>query len=112
MSHVYVAGPLTNGHVESNVRRAVLAGDELLCAGLHPYVPHLSFWHDQIAPHDYETWMTLDFAWLAKCDALVRLPGPSSGADREVVEARRLGIRVFHSTEDCIAWFDLEEVKP
>ena len=32
---------------------------------------------------------------LARCDACLRIGGPSEGADRMVAEARRLGKRVF-----------------
>ena len=33
---------------------------------------------------EYETWMEYDLAWLGACEALLRLPGHSPGADREV----------------------------
>jgi hypothetical protein len=41
-----------------------------------------------------------DLNWLAKCDAVLRLPGASSGADREVEYAQKLGIPVFYSIEE------------
>ena len=47
-------------------------------------------------PDTHQTWLPYDFAWLAKCDALLRLPGESVGADREIEEARRLGIPIFY----------------
>jgi hypothetical protein len=91
---VYVASVMTEGDVAANVRAACDVADDLLRGGLVPYLPHLDhFWH-LIHPHDYETWMALDFAWLAACDVLVRLPGASPGADREVAEAEHLGIIV------------------
>jgi hypothetical protein len=34
-------------------------------------------------------------AWLAKCDAVLRITGESPGADREVKEAMRLNIPVY-----------------
>jgi len=37
---------------------------------------------------------------LARCDACLRIGGPSEGADRMVATARRLGKRVFTSIED------------
>jgi hypothetical protein len=95
MKKVYIACAYTKGDPCLNVRSAVFAADRLLDAGYAPLVPILShLWH-LISPHDYETWMRLDLEWLPCCDALVRLPGESSGADREVAEARRLGIPVF-----------------
>lgn len=40
---------------------------------------------------------------LAKCDACLRIGGPSAGADRMVVTARRLGKQVFHSLSEITA---------
>ncbi len=37
---------------------------------------------------------------LARCDACLRIGGPSDGADRMVATARRLGKRVFMSIEE------------
>jgi hypothetical protein len=37
---------------------------------------------------------------LARCDACLRIGGPSEGADRMVATARRFGKRVFTSIED------------
>jgi hypothetical protein len=97
---VYVAGPYTQGDVAENVRAAILAADWLAQQGCVPFCPHLShFWH-LLNPHPYEFWLAQDLAWLAVCDALVRLPGPSAGADGEVAEARRLGLPVFWAPED------------
>lgn len=85
---------MTVGDVATNVRAAMDAAEGLLRGGFAPYLPHLDhFWH-LVHPHDYETWLALDFAWLAACDVLVRLPGDSPGADREVAEAEHLGILV------------------
>jgi hypothetical protein len=84
-------------------RNAINAGTALLERGYAPYVPHLTcYWHI-VAPQEYETWMALDFAYLAVCDVLLRLPGPSNGSDREVAEAKRLGIPVYYSLDTLIA---------
>lgn len=107
LRHVYVAGPYTaDDHegVELNVARAIHAGNRLLDAGVWPYVPHLSHFQHAAKARGYEEWMALDFAWLRKCDALVRLPGKSSGADREVALAGEIGMPVFHSVEEAIRW--------
>lgn len=49
-------------------------------------------------------WLKIDFEFIRRCDALLRLPGESVGAEMEIVEANRLGIPVFHSLEDVIRW--------
>ncbi len=103
---VYVAGPYTQGDVAVNVRKALDLGDWLSeqynCV---PYVPHLSHFAPLVNPRPYESWIAQDLAWLRVCDALVRLPGPSAGADGEVAEAQRLHIPVFmaeNTSEDAL----------
>jgi hypothetical protein len=99
---VYVAGPYTLGDVCENVRNAVEKGDILLRNGYVPYLPHLThLWH-MISPHPYETWIDLDLAWLARCDALLRLPSESPGAEKEIAAAKVLGIPVFYHVKDLL----------
>lgn len=51
-------------------------------------------------------WLAVDLAWVAVSDAVLRLPGESTGADIEMAEALRLGIPVFTSIPDLLgtAW--------
>lgn len=97
--HVYVAGPYTSGGEAANVRIALDMGDRILALGGVPFVPHLFHLWDLNAPKPYEAWMEICLAWVTKCDALVRLPGESAGADREVARARELGLPVFLASE-------------
>lgn len=91
---VYVAGPYTAPDPEANVRAAIEAAHQLRDAGAAPFVPHLChFWHAQ-QPRGYEDWMAYDLAWLKTCHLLVRLPGDSPGADREVAWCHANGVRV------------------
>jgi hypothetical protein len=102
---VYVAGPYTTGDPVVNTREACLAGAKLLDLGYAVIVPHTSLlWH-AIAPRPYEVWLANDLEQVRRCDALVRLPGESSGADGEEAEAIRCGIPVFHSLYDLDAYF-------
>ncbi|HVS92827.1 MAG TPA: hypothetical protein VHE59_12375 [Mucilaginibacter sp.] len=39
---------------------------------------------------------------IAKCDAILRIPGESKGADQDIEVARRLGIRVCYSLEEIL----------
>lgn len=99
-TRVYVAGPYTKGDVALNVREAVRVSDELLKLGYAPYCPHLThFWH-MLFPHKYQVWLDLDNEWVACCDVLLRIPGESSGADKEVALAESLDIPVFFSVEE------------
>lgn len=96
LKRIYVAGPYSQGDVVINVRQAVIAADMLRNAGFTPFVPHLShLWHT-ISPRPYEDWLAMDLEWLEVCDALLRLPGESKGADMEVVRAMTLEIPVFY----------------
>jgi hypothetical protein len=99
---VYIAGPYTNGDVAINVRNAILAGQQVFEAGHYPFIPHLThFWH-LICPAPYEQWIAIDLEWLPDCQALIRLPGASSGADNEVQAALDRGISVYYSVEEFI----------
>ena len=98
-NRIYVAGPISKGDRESNYATAIDAADRLLVAGWNPYVPHLCLWWHERYPHTHAEWMAHDFVWVAACDALVRLPGESDGADQEVALACRLGIPVYNGIE-------------
>jgi hypothetical protein len=98
MKKIYVAGPYTKGDVAVNVRNAIDMAHRLANLGYWPFVPHLShFWH-MLRPRPYEFWCELDNVFLPHCDALLRLPGESKGADAEVKLAESLGIPVHYCT--------------
>ena len=60
------------------------------------------FWHF-LNPKPYETWIKLDEEWVLRCDALLRLPGESKGADAEVAQAKKHRIPVYYSIEEDAA---------
>lgn len=98
MKYIYIAGPLTVGDQAINVRNAMDAGSKLLASGFVPFIPHLTwFWH-LCNPEAYDDWIEMDLKWLLKCDALLRLPGESKGADIEVRFALDQGLLVYHGT--------------
>lgn len=98
--YIYVAGPITAGDQFLNVRAAVGMAELLRRAGYFPFCPHLSaFWHMLEDGISYEEWLIYDFAWIDKCDAILRMPGESPGADREVLYAQSRGIPVFTSID-------------
>ncbi len=100
---VYIASPYTNGDVAVNVRESFLVADKLAEMGFLPFPPLFShFWHF-LSPHPYQFWTGLDLEWLLHCDAVLRLPGDSSGADNEIDFARSHHIPVYFSIDELVA---------
>lgn len=96
---VYVAGPISKGDVAANVKAGIDAGLRLLTAGFAPMIPHLSALVEPdalVGTPRYEDWMETDLAWITVADALVRIPGESAGADREVAHARKHYVPVYY----------------
>lgn len=81
------------------MRAAMLAAHAVLDLGVTPFVPHLCHYLHGVRACDYEEWMRFDFVWLERSDALLRLPGLSPGAEREVLRMLQLERPVFHSLE-------------
>jgi hypothetical protein len=105
IARIYVAGPYSQGDVAINVRTAYEAANRLADLGFAPFVPHAThFWH-MLFPRPYEFWLDLDNQFLPQCEAVLRLPGASSGADKEVMLAEKLGIPVFRAIDDLIRHF-------
>jgi hypothetical protein len=104
MHYVYVAGPISKGDVLLNIRRGIDAGTELRKNGFAPFVPHNDMIQYMIHSNvwDYETLLSNDFDWIRKCDAILRIPGESPGADREEVFAKSIGVPVFYNLKDLI----------
>jgi len=102
---VYIAGPYALPDPVENTHRTVKAANVLHDTGLVVcHVPHLTMlWHT-ITPLPPEHWYAYDLAILARCDALLRLPGDSTGADKEVTFAQENNIPVFHLASDLLAW--------
>lgn len=104
---VYIAGPYTKPDPVQNTHHMIRVADALLDLGVVPVVPHLTmFWH-LLCPRPYEQWLEYDLHVMARCDAVLRVPGLSSGADGEVQEAKRNGQPVIHprsaAANDCVA---------
>lgn len=104
LKFVYISGPYTKGDQGQNVRTAVYAASLVFSFGHVPFVPHLYHFWDLMFPGEYRQWMELGILWLQKCDAVLRLPGESAGADFEVTAAVSLKIPVFHDIEELQKW--------
>ena len=102
---VYIAGPIGQGDaVKQNVERGVATANELLDLGFYVFAPHLFTFLGK--ERDYEFWMEHCFQWLKECTALLRLPGASPGADREIEFAIKGGMKIFYSVESLVKWRD------
>ena len=84
--------PYTIGDMALNVARSLKAANILINHKCAPYTPLLSHFQHMMFPQDYDIWLKLDIEWLCQCHAAIRLPGESSGADREQVEADKNNI--------------------
>ena len=102
----YVAGPISGGDRAENIRRGIEAGLWLMERGVSPFIPHLNareeFPSAEPGTKAYEDVVQADFAFVARCDAVLRLSGRSGGADRETALARSLGVPVFTDRDRCL----------
>lgn len=127
LPRVYIAGPISKGDLAENIDKASDAYFELQKYGFAPLCPHwscygagatnisqggkLSVWAKARACHTiaHHEWVDIDLSWVEASNAVLRLPGDSVGADREVVHAVSLGIPVFHSIPDLAKYFGVEK---
>lgn len=122
---VYLAGPISKGGLAHNVNQATEAFITLAKAGFAPWCPQWSIYAkpvpvlnvspDSVYCHgtaqgnpqmSHEDWMGVDLSWVAVSEAVLRLPGESTGADQEVAYARRLGIPVFDGIGALLAYYE------
>lgn len=102
MKRVFISGPYTLGDVEQNVKKAMDLANDLIESGYAPFCSHLTHFLNNNNFQPYEKWLEIDNTFLEVCHAVIRIPGESKGADKEVSLAEKLGIPVF---------YDLEELK-
>lgn len=95
---VYIAAPYSKGIPDETMVRVIDAAELLTKMGVIPFIPHtMTFLWAVRYQHDVQFWYQFDLEWLDVCDALVRLPGESRGADQEVAYAKGRGMPVFYS---------------
>lgn len=125
---VYIAGPISKGDLAANINQATEAFLALAKAGFAPMCPHWSSFSGGAKvfaspfaglavgtvyavaganPNEltHGDWLAIDLEWVRVSDAVLRLPGESTGADLEVAEAVRRGIPVFFDAGRVIDWF-------
>ena len=102
---IYLAGPYTLTDPVHNTHKIIKIASEIYDSGhAVPLIPHLSLlWH-LVDPRPIDFWYEYDMHLLARCDALLRVPGKSSGADAEVDKAQELRILVFDKLSRLLYW--------
>ena len=105
---IYVASPYgrrikaRHKQREKNVQDSIEAGRELILKGHTPFLPLLYHyvhkdWHKTLSE---DRWHWLCVAWLAHCQAILRLPGKSWGADNEVEVGKAMGLKIFYDISE------------
>jgi len=108
---VYIAGPMTNGSGRNfnmkKVHEALEAHFRLIEMGFVPHCPHLTIFCEFMAPDriTYEQWLELDKSYIEDADFVLRIPGESSGADRECQYACSLNIPIIKDLEKFLEKF-------
>lgn len=96
---VYIASAYTIGDPVANVNRQLDAADRLIDLGYCPMIPLLSHYQHIRHERDWRVWMQQSIEKLRRCDALLRLPGESKGANIEEELARQWLMPVAYSVE-------------
>lgn len=100
---IYIAGPYTIGDVAVNVKNQLDTADQLMDLGYCPIVPLFTHFQHLHKPRPYKDWLKIDKIKVSLCDALLRLPGESKGADQEIEWAKEFMMPVFYSIEELKA---------
>lgn len=104
MTIIYIASPYSiYDDKQAAVDVQIDAFATLRDMGYEPIAPLLSHYIDQRHPASYDRWLQWCLTMVGVCDVVLRLPGDSVGADREVAEARRLGKPVMFGIDEIAA---------
>lgn len=90
----YIASPYTQGDPAANTAVQMDAAHRILDMGHVPVAPLLSHFLHIHRQRPYQDWLNMDLALIPRCDILLRLPGDSPGADKEVACAREHNLRI------------------
>ena len=97
MKVIYISSPYTKGDQGENVAVQIKALHRIMDLGGCPIAPLIYHFAHITRQRTYEEWMDIDLELVRRADAVLRLPGESAGADREVALANELGKPVFTS---------------
>jgi len=99
---VYIAAPYTIPDPVENTHKAIEMANKLILEGIFPIVPHLTLlWH-AVTPFSSKFWYDYTLELMKRCDAVLRIPGESAGADLEIKTAQKLGMPVYYSVEELL----------
>lgn len=104
MIMVYIACPIERGVSSVNYWQASETERQLIQSGYAPINPARWMtveWKQEI---DYRTWMDVGLRKLRACDAVLRIPGESRGADLEEMHAGLFRIPCFYSLDELEEW--------
>lgn len=115
---VYIAGKYsaeTKKGREENTKKAMEMWWELIDLGFVPFCPHLTHFLTDDNPSfgqkrngSQEFWYDYDNEWLIHCDALLAI-SLSKGVYQEIELANKIGIEVFYSVEELMAYVQHEK---
>jgi hypothetical protein len=110
MKVVYIASPYSGDSSATcaNVKRQMVAAHTLMDLGCTPVAPLLSHYLEIYRARPYEEWLDHCLNIIGKCDAVVRLDGPSKGADLEVATAESKSIPVLYGVGELACWLKEE----
>jgi hypothetical protein len=106
---------MTNGTAGSfnmeRIHKAIEAYFDLIEQDFVPYCPQLSVFCEFMQPNriPYEQWLELDMGYIDDSDVVLRIPGPSPGADRECKYAHSKGKPVVNNLAGVLEYRNSRE---
>ena len=97
---VFISGPYSGINVEQNLDNVKEVASKLIDLGFAPIIPHFYHYIDMKYNKPYDIWLECALELLERADIMFRLPGNSSGADKEEELANTLNMTVYHSMEE------------
>ena len=109
LPHVYISAPYAFPDPIENTNKAIMIADALYTSGVcMPILPHLTMLWNTVIPHEPSFWSEYCLLMMRRCDAILRIDGLSQGADKEIVEAKKVGIPIFYHVDELTTWLESE----
>jgi len=107
LPHVYISAPYAFPDPIENTNKAIRIADELYTTGVcMPILPHLTLLWNTVIPHEPSFWSEYCLLMMRRCDAILRIDGISQGAEKELVEAKKVGIPIFYQLDHLSEWLE------